>query len=95
MYWEKVTKCVGKSLWNVSAGFPGYRCGAVSLNDTLMRKPFEVRLLINAPLREGSIVKLDTGREGGPFNRDLFPDEHIHSVQVALWLRPAISPTPR
>jgi hypothetical protein len=25
MYCEKVAKCVGKSLGNVSAGFPGYR----------------------------------------------------------------------
>ena len=33
----------------------------------LKRKPYEVRLLVNALLREGSIVKLDTDREGGPF----------------------------
>jgi hypothetical protein len=33
----------------------------------LKRKPFEIRILINALLREGSIVKLDTHREGGPF----------------------------
>ena len=34
----------------------------------LKRKPYEVRLLINALLREGSIVKLDTNGEGGPFH---------------------------
>ena len=28
---------------------------------------FEVRRLVNAMLRESSIVKLDTDREGGPF----------------------------
>jgi hypothetical protein len=33
----------------------------------LKRKPFEIRLLVNALLREGPIVKLDTGCEGGPF----------------------------
>jgi hypothetical protein len=33
----------------------------------LKRKPFEVRLLVNALLRQGSIIKLDTDREGGPF----------------------------
>jgi len=33
----------------------------------LKRKPFEVRLLVNALLHEGLIVKLDTDREGGPF----------------------------
>ena len=37
------------------------------LADYLRRKPFEVRLLINALLREGAIVKLDSSREGGPF----------------------------
>jgi hypothetical protein len=33
----------------------------------LKRKPYEVRLLVNALLREGSIVGLDTDRKGGPF----------------------------
>jgi hypothetical protein len=33
----------------------------------LKRKPFEVRLFVNALLREGVIVKPDTDREGGPF----------------------------
>jgi predicted transcriptional regulator len=33
----------------------------------LKRKPYEVRLLVNALLRNGSIVKLDTDRDGGPF----------------------------
>ena len=33
----------------------------------LKRKPFEIRLTVNALLREGSIVKLDSDREGGPF----------------------------
>jgi predicted transcriptional regulator len=33
----------------------------------LKRKPYEVRLLVNALLREGSIVRLNTDREGGPF----------------------------
>jgi predicted transcriptional regulator len=37
------------------------------LADDLKRKPYEVRLSVNALLREGSIVKLDTDREGGPF----------------------------
>jgi predicted transcriptional regulator len=33
----------------------------------LKRKPYEIRLLVNALLREGSIIKLDTDRDGGPF----------------------------
>src|SRR5262249_10591265 len=33
----------------------------------LKRSALEVRRLVNAMLREGSIVKLDTDREGGPF----------------------------
>ncbi len=32
-----------------------------------MRQPAEGTLLVNALLREGSIVELDTDREGGPF----------------------------
>ena len=36
-----------------------------------MRKEFEVRLLVNALLREGSIVKLDTDREDEPFYVEL------------------------
>jgi hypothetical protein len=46
--------------------FPDIDVAQCHYNDTLKRKPFEVRLLINALLREGSIVKLDTDREGGP-----------------------------
>jgi DNA-binding transcriptional ArsR family regulator len=37
----------------------------------LKRKPFEVRLAVNALLREGSIIKLDTDREGGQFYVEL------------------------
>jgi hypothetical protein len=33
----------------------------------LKRSVVEVRILVNALLRDGSIVKLDTDREGGPF----------------------------
>jgi hypothetical protein len=33
----------------------------------LKRKPYDVRLLVNALLREGLIVKLDSDRDGGPF----------------------------
>jgi predicted transcriptional regulator len=33
----------------------------------LKRKPFEIRLSVNALLRDGSIIKLDTDGEGGPF----------------------------
>jgi hypothetical protein len=37
----------------------------------LKRKPYEVPLFVNALLREGSIIKLDTDREGGPFYVEL------------------------
>jgi len=47
--------------------FPDIDVAQCRYNDTLKRKPFEVRRLVNALLREGSIVKLDTDREGGPF----------------------------
>jgi hypothetical protein len=38
----------------------------------LKRKPYEVRLSVNALLPDGSIVKLDTDRENEPF--DSLPD---------------------
>jgi hypothetical protein len=41
--------------------------GVEELAFDLKRNAFEVRLLVNALLREGAIVKLDTDREGGPF----------------------------
>jgi predicted transcriptional regulator len=38
------------------------------LASDMKRSAVEVRQLINALLREGSIVKLDTDRGGGPFH---------------------------
>jgi len=56
------------------------------LADDLRRKPFEVRLLINALLREGAIVKLDSGREGGPFYEmpDYVEASRVHVSQCVL-----------
>jgi hypothetical protein len=42
---------------------PARRNLTVALNS----KAFEVRLSVNALLREGSIIKLDSDREGGSF----------------------------
>jgi predicted transcriptional regulator len=53
----------------------------------LKRNAIEVRLLVNALLREGLIVKLDTDREGGPFYAPagyVEPADRLHNSDLVF-----------
>jgi|SoiMethySBSTD1v2_1073268.scaffolds.fasta_scaffold36077_2 hypothetical protein len=47
--------------------FPDIDAAQCHYNDTLKRKPFEIRAAIARSIAAGAIIKLVSKREGGPF----------------------------